>query len=109
MTIQSDAIGDNPAVLSFLFEAEVRDPQVACIVPNDAFNVLREAARGLGLDVEGQCDLCAADAIEFAQDRLRDIADLRRRTVGVERHLRWRESGLRFARRRLCLRSQHVR
>ena len=38
---------------SFLFEAEIREPQVACVVSNNIFNVLGEAARSLRVDVEG--------------------------------------------------------
>ena len=50
----------------FPLKAEVRNAQVARIVSHHAFDVLGEAARGLGVNIEGQGDLRAADAVEFA-------------------------------------------
>jgi hypothetical protein len=74
-----------PGYRSALFplEAEVRDPQALSIVAHHAFDVLRKAFGGLGVYIERQRHPRATDTIQLAQDRLGDIADLRRRTIGV--------------------------
>src|SRR6266849_8181489 len=59
-------------------EAKISDPQAGCVVTDDALDILREAVCGLGVDIEGQRQLGAADAIQLAQDGLGDVANLGR-------------------------------
>jgi hypothetical protein len=63
-------------------EPKIRDPKAGSVVTYDALDILREALAGLGVDIEGQRHPCATDTIQLAQDRLGDVADLRRRTIG---------------------------
>jgi hypothetical protein len=55
----------------------MRDPQARGIVTHDALDILREADGSLGINIKCQLHPGAADAIQLAQDRLGDIADLR--------------------------------
>jgi hypothetical protein len=75
------------AALLLPLKPKVCNPQAGCVVAHYALDIFREAVRGLGVDVERQLHFGAPDAIQLAQDRLRDIADLRRRAIGVERDL----------------------
>jgi len=59
-------------------EPKIRDPQARGIVAHHALDILRKALGGLGVDVERQLQLGAADAIQLAQDRLGYVADLPR-------------------------------
>ena len=65
-------------------EAKIRDPQVRGVVAHHALHILREAVGSLGINIERQRHVGAADAIQLAQDRLGDVAHLRRRTIGIK-------------------------
>jgi hypothetical protein len=71
----------------FPLESEFRDPQARGVVAHYALDIVGKAVGGLGIDIERHADLCAADPIQLAQDRLGDIADLWRRSVRVENYL----------------------
>jgi hypothetical protein len=43
-------------------------PQARSVVSHDALDILGETVGGLGVDVEGQRDRRAADAVQLAQD-----------------------------------------
>jgi hypothetical protein len=77
------------AVEIFLFslEPKVRDAKARGVVTHDAFDILRETFGGLSVDVERQRHRSAADAVQFTKDGLGNVADLRRRAIGIKRNL----------------------
>jgi hypothetical protein len=58
-------------------EPKIRNPQARGVVADDALYILGKTIGSLCVDVERQRDRGAARAVQFAQDRLSDIADLR--------------------------------
>ena len=49
-------------------EPKVSDPQACGIVAYNALDIFRETFSGLSVDVERQCQLGAANALQLAQD-----------------------------------------
>ena len=52
----------------FPLEPKVHDPQACGVVAHHALDILRETFGGLSVDVERQCQLGAANAIQLAED-----------------------------------------
>jgi hypothetical protein len=75
----SRSVSDTEPLLAL--KPKIRDPQARCVVTHDALDILREAVGGLGVNIERQRHPGAPDAIQLAEDRLGDVADLRRWSI----------------------------
>jgi hypothetical protein len=77
----------NAYVALIPFKPKVGDTKARGVVADDILDIFREAVDGVSCYIEHQCDRRTPRSVQLAQYRLGDVADLRCRTVRIERDL----------------------